>query len=98
MRESTLQGRILQWLHQQPRVWAFKAAASGYTGRGVPDIVACVDGHFIAFEVKTATGKPTVLQEHAIRDINRAGGTAYVVRSLPQVQELVREVMEKAPA
>lgn len=38
-------------------------------------------------EVKTATGKTTALQDLAIRDINSAGGTATVVRSLDDVKQ-----------
>lgn len=98
MRESTIQSRMLQWLNQQPTIWAYKAQASAYTGRGVPDIIACVGGVFMAFEVKTATGKTTALQDNALRAINAAGGTAHVVRSLDEVKTLVQHAMKKDPA
>lgn len=60
-----------------------------YGTAGVPDIIACIDGAFYAFEVKTEIGKPTALQEATIRKIRAAGGTAVVVRSVDDVRSIV---------
>ena len=57
-----------------------------YGTAGIPDIIACIDGRFFGFEVKTETGKPTALQETTIRKINNAGGMALVVRSVADVK------------
>ena len=57
-----------------------------YGTAGIPDIIACINGRFFGFEVKTATGKTTGLQDAAIRKINEAGGTAVVVRSVAEVK------------
>ena len=60
-----------------------------YGTAGIPDIISCVNGKFFAFEVKTATGKATPLQETTIRKILAAGGTAAVVRSVDEVRTLI---------
>ena len=60
-----------------------------YGTAGIPDIIACVDGRFFGFKVKTAYGKPTKLQEAAIRRIRSSGGTAAVVRSVEEVRRIL---------
>jgi Holliday junction resolvase len=45
-----------------------------YGTAGVPDIIVCYNGKFVAFEVKTETGKLTMLQESTLRKINAAKG------------------------
>ena len=60
-----------------------------YGTAGIPDIIACVDGRFYAFEVKTETGKATELQKATIRKIQRAGGMAVIVRSVSEVRAVL---------
>lgn len=47
---------------------------------GVPDILCCCDGRFLAIEVKYGKGKTRPLQDYHINLINKAGGYAFVVR------------------
>lgn len=56
-----------------------KYFANGYTKTGVPDILACVDGHFLGIEVKASNGKPSPLQIHNLRKIDDAGGFAVLL-------------------
>ena len=44
------------------------------TKSGIPDILCCLNGKFIAIEVKAESGKPSELQEYHLRKINEAGG------------------------
>ena len=54
--------------------------------KGVPDILACSpEGKFVAIEVKSATGKPSKLQEYHIAELNKRGATALVAWSLNEV-------------
>jgi len=55
---------------------------------GVPDIIACIRGKFIAIEVKRVGCKPTELQLYNKREIERAGGLAYIVYDLKEVEQL----------
>lgn len=50
-----------------------------YSEAGTPDLLACINGYFIAIEVKGDGGKPSELQLEKIRQIRSAGGFAYVV-------------------
>ena len=46
---------------------------------GTPDILACVNGRFVAVEVKAENGKPSELQLYHIKQIKKAGGLACVL-------------------
>ena len=46
---------------------------------GTPDILACVNGHFVAVEVKAENGKPSELQLYHIEQIKKAGGYAEIL-------------------
>jgi len=60
-------------------VYYFFPATHGYGKSGVPDIIACFCGQFIAIECKADDGKLTALQEREILRIRRAGGDAFLV-------------------
>lgn len=59
--------------------YCVKYFGCNYSTSGTPDILACVNGYFIAIEVKGPDGKPSELQLAKIRQIREAGGFAYVV-------------------
>ena len=55
-------------------VYYFFPATGGFGRSGVPDIVGCYYGRFIAIECKAGSNKPTALQENELRKIGEAGG------------------------
>ena len=56
---------------------------------GIPDIICCYKGRFIAFEVKQPGKKPTILQQQVIKDIIRCGGYAVKVDDVSQVKTII---------
>jgi Holliday junction resolvase len=72
----------------------FFPATHGYGRSGVPDIIACVNGHFLAIECKAGGNKPTALQVREIENIRSAGGVAVVANeeNWDEVRPLVREM------
>ena len=56
-----------------------KFFANKFTKAGIPDILACINGHFVAIEVKSDRGEPSELQLYNVREIRRAGGFAFVL-------------------
>ncbi len=88
-KESKTVKAILRYLKSLPGCFCWKEHGGMYGTAGVPDIIACIDGRFFGFEVKSATGKPTKLQEATIRKILAAGGTALVVRSVDEVRTAI---------
>lgn len=89
MAEADIVRSIQRYLKTVPRCFFWKEHGGMYGTAGIPDIIACINGRFFGFEVKTATGKTTGLQDAAIRKINEAGGTAVVVRSVAEVKTVL---------
>jgi hypothetical protein len=89
MNESDLIRKIQAYLKTVPGMFFWKEHGGYYGTAGVPDIICCFKGRFVAFEVKTEKGKTTALQEVCMRKIISAGGTATVVRSVEQVRRVI---------
>ena len=96
MREADIVKAIMKYLKTVPRCFFFKEHGGMYGTAGIPDIIACIDGHFFGFEVKKDVGRPTKLQEAVIQKILAAGGTALVVRSAEEVKAVVEGVMSES--
>lgn len=50
-----------------------------FTKAGVPDLLICVNGYFLAVELKADNGKPSQLQLLNIKQIRKAGGKALIL-------------------
>ena len=94
MAERDIVAKIRNYLKTVPHCFFWKEHGGKYGTAGIPDIIACIEGHFFGFEVKTDKGKPTVLQEATIRKILRCGGTAAVVRSVDEVRALIEGTLQ----
>lgn len=89
MKESDIVKTILRYLKTVQNCFFWKEHGGMYGTAGIPDIIACIDGRFYGFEVKTDEGTPTKLQLATIRKINAAGGIAQVVRSVEDVKAVI---------
>jgi hypothetical protein len=58
-------------------------------GRGSADLVGCLDGRYIALEVKTPKGKTSGWQDAWLQSVRDAGGFACVVRSVFEARAAV---------
>lgn len=65
-------------------VYYFMPPANGYGRAGIPDIICCVHGYFLAIECKAGKGTTTALQERELVNIKAAGGMALVVYDTPE--------------
>lgn len=93
MNESEITKSILKYLKTLPRCFFWKEHGGIYGTSGIPDIIVCIDGRFIALEVKTQKGKTTPLQNAAIRKIRNSGGFAFVVRSIEEAKNAIDSAM-----
>lgn len=73
-----------------------KFFANGFTKRGVPDILACINGYFVGIEVKSDAGKPTDIQLHNVDQIRKSGGYAWVVypSGWDKLKELINRILD----
>ena len=92
MLEKDIEEKIREHLKTVPNCFFWKEHGGQYGTAGIPDIIACVDGRFVAFEVKTETGRLSRLQEVTLGRIRDAGGKAYMVRSAAEVAEIMKEM------
>lgn len=60
-------------------VYHFMPPGMGLGRSGIPDIIGCYNGRFIAIECKAGKGKTTALQERELIAICNAGGFTFVV-------------------
>jgi len=91
--ESKITKAVMAYLKGRG-VWCFKVAGGPMQQRGVPDIICCVNGAFVALEVKRpGLGRLTDLQALTIERIRESGGVAEVVTSVEDVAALL-EVIE----
>lgn len=89
MNETQLVQKIKDYLKTVKDCFYWKEHGGQYGTAGIPDIIVCYRGRFIAFECKIGSNKPTVLQAITIRRIIKAGGYALVVRSVDEVRQVI---------
>lgn len=83
MAEKDIQFRILRYLGAHNSPWCVKVISANK--RGCPDILACIDGRFVAIEVKTEKGVLSEIQKVQGERIVNAGGIFIVARSVADV-------------
>lgn len=65
---------------KQRGAYYFFPVTGGFGRSGIPDIIACYKGNFVAIECKAGKNKPTALQDAEMFKINDAKGIAIWVR------------------
>lgn len=87
--EGQIQSKIIKFLKSKG-VFATKVVRANT--RGIPDIICCRKGHFVAFEVKTPhtlkRGR-SQLQKTKVEKIVEQGGFAFFVCSVEQVENII---------
>jgi hypothetical protein len=72
----------------------FFPVMGGYGRSGIPDIIACYRGQFIAVECKAGFNKTTPLQDKELAAISTAGGITLVIRedTIELLQQELRRI------
>lgn len=89
LRESALQNYVQRRLKEIPNCKFFKAADK-FTS-GISDLVGCVNGKFVAIELKVRDNKPTKLQEYFLSEIKNSGGVFGVARTWLDVKKILNQ-------
>lgn len=68
-----------------------------FTQAGVADILACVNGKFVAIEVKAENGKPSELQKYHQEQVKKSGGIAYILypKDFEQFKKDITQLLDK---
>jgi hypothetical protein len=76
-------------------VYYFFPVANGMGRAGIPDIICCARGKFLAIECKAGKGTTTALQERELAAIRAAGGVALVINetNLTMLGDTIKELL-----
>ena len=88
--ESKVKAAVVKILKAND-VYYFFPATGGYGRSGVPDIICCVKGRFVAIECKAGDNKPTELQLRELHKIHKSNGITFVINesSVPMIEKLM---------
>jgi hypothetical protein len=90
----TPEGRVkdkITKLLKSHNVYYFFPVTGGYGVSGIPDIVCCHNGRFIAIECKAGKNKTTALQDRQLEMIRQSGGIALVINeeNIHEVENII---------
>jgi hypothetical protein len=83
--------RVFYYRQNSGAVWDGKRPVR-LAPKGCSDIVAIVDGYYVAFEVKTPAGKQTADQRAWQQSVEAARGFYFVVREPADVDRALQEI------
>lgn len=89
MKEADIQSKIKKYVKAMGG-YCVKVVAA--TEAGASDLVCCVKGRYVAFEVKRPGEKPTMLQIEKIAQVRKAGGIAEHVDSVEEAVEILMNI------
>ena len=103
--ETTVVNNIKKALTEKyPFAVVYKIHGSPHQETGIPDLVCCISGRFIALEVKHqkqgesiehAKGRASVRQVYQIERIRKAGGISEVVLTPEEALEVIAQTLEQ---
>lgn len=90
-RETKFQKDCIDYLKSR-RIYYLNKYGDGRSGKGAPDLYVCVNGRFVAFELKVGLNKMQDDQKiHKIR-IERSGGLHFSPYSLEEFIQIVEDL------
>ena len=92
MKEKEVVDSIKEYLQTIPNLFFWKEHGGQFGTAGIPDLIVCYKGRFIALEVKRPGGKPTLLQKITLNKIEKAKGIAKIVTSVEQVKAIIENL------
>ena len=91
--ESTLLKRVIEWLEPQKRDGIKVIRIVDRYTKGYSDLFICARGRFIVAELKDDTGTATPHQELFIEEMEAAGATGGVCRTVKEVSDLINKAL-----
>ena len=90
--EKKLQDKCLTYLKAKG-IYCLNLYGDGFSGKGKPDLLACINGRFVAFELKVGANDMQDDQKiHKIR-IERSGGLHYAPYTLDEFISIVEALL-----
>lgn len=99
--ESEIQSMIIRTLRSMGHM-AFKHNPVNFTpygfgkvaaiDKGIADVIACVNGKYVEFEIKCKTGKQSNFQKAHEKLVNKCGGKYFVIKSLEDLSDALNNI------
>lgn len=102
---ATPEGRVkdkIKKLLKAHKIWFYMPVQNGMGVVGIPDLICCYEGLFIGIETKAPAKRPTTFeqrwnkatanQQARMREIQKAGGIAFVADDVQQVEEVLNSI------
>lgn len=83
---NPLQPKVIEYLEVILDAYVTKVVAGSRSGE--PDVIACVEGDYYAFEIKWKNDRPSKIQKLRINQIIDKGGKAYFIRSVDDLRDI----------
>ena len=94
--EKTFENKIKAYL-KSIGAYFIKTHGDRFSKVGTPDIIACVNGKFVALEVKAENGKPSELQLYHLKQITSSGGFGAIIVPTEGVERIEKYIIENYP-
>lgn len=89
--EAAVKAEIVAHLKAR-NIWYDMRTSRGFGRKGIPDLLICHRGRFIAIEIKSEWGDVSSWQEREMKHIKDNGGIA-VVAQAPLHMEVLKDVL-----
>lgn len=89
--EKKLQDKAIAYLKEN-KIYYINQFGDGFTGKGKPDLVTCINGKFVAFELKV--GKNDLQDDQVIhkRRIEKSNGLHFSPYTIDEFIEIVERL------
>jgi Holliday junction resolvase len=92
--EKKLQDKVIRYLRERG-IYYLNLYGDGRSGKGKPDIIACINGRFVSFELKVGSNDMQDDQKiHKLR-IERSGGLHYSPYTLEEFINIVEDLLNE---
>ena len=92
--EKKLQDKAIAYLRGLG-IYYLNLYGDGFSGKGKPDIIACINGKFVAFELKVGENDLQDDQKiHKLR-IERSGGLHYCPYTFSEFKSIVEDLLNE---
>ena len=89
--ETKLQEKAIEYLKKN-KIYHINKYGDGRTAKGAPDLLCCINGRFVAFELKVGSNDMQDDQKiHKLR-IERSGGLHYSPYTLDEFIKIVEDL------
>lgn len=92
--EKRLQDKAIRYLKDRG-IYHLNLYGDGWSGKGKPDIIACINGKFVAFELKVGANNMQADQVIHKRRIERSGGLHFSPYSLEEFIDIVEGLINE---